>query len=53
MKEQCGKYGLPYYETAKDREQVIQRFLRDFRLIESGSPETSGLEDIEVYGGKA
>ena len=30
MKEQCRRYGLPYYETAHDREQVFQRFLRDF-----------------------
>lgn len=29
MKEQCEKYGLPYYETARDREQVFERFLRD------------------------
>lgn len=30
MKSQCEKYGLPYYETAREREQVFQRFLRDF-----------------------
>lgn len=30
MKNQCEKYGLPYYETAREREQVFQRFLRDF-----------------------
>ena len=30
MKEQCEKYGLPCYETAKDRERTILRFLRDF-----------------------
>ncbi len=33
MKEQCEKYGLPYYETAREREAAIQRFLRDFRFI--------------------
>ncbi len=32
MKEQCIKYGLPYYETAHDREQVFKRFLQDFRF---------------------
>ena len=30
IKEQCEKYHLPYYETAKERDRVIQRFLRDF-----------------------
>ena len=30
MKEQCERYGLPYYETAKNREQTIQRLLDDF-----------------------
>ena len=30
MKEQCEKLGLPYYETAHDRNRVIQRFLHDF-----------------------
>lgn len=30
MKSQCEKYGLPYYETAREREQVFQCFLRDF-----------------------
>ncbi len=30
IREQCEKYGLPYYETARDRDQVIQRFLQDF-----------------------
>ena len=32
MKAQCEKYGLPYYETAKERERAIQCFLRDFRF---------------------
>ncbi len=32
MKEQCGKYGLPYYETAKERDLAIRRFLRDFHF---------------------
>ena len=32
MREQCEKYGLPYYETAHDRDQVIRRFLRDFNF---------------------
>lgn len=30
MKSQCEKYGLPYYETAREREHVFQRFLSDF-----------------------
>ena len=29
MKEQCQKYGLTYFETAKDREQTFSRFLED------------------------
>ena len=32
MKEQCEKYGLPYYETAREREEVFQHFLRDFEI---------------------
>lgn len=32
MKEQCQKYDLPYFETAKDREQMFQRFLQDFNF---------------------
>ena len=32
MKEQCQKYGLPYYETARDREQIFRRFLQDFNF---------------------
>lgn len=28
MKEQCLKYGLQYFETALDREQVLERFLQ-------------------------
>ena len=32
MKEQCEKYGLPYYETAREREEVFQQFLRDFEI---------------------
>ena len=32
LKEQCEKYGLPYYETAREREEVFRRFLRDFDL---------------------
>ena len=32
MKAQCEKLGLPCYETARDREQVIRRFLLDFGL---------------------
>jgi len=27
MKEQCLKYGLPYFETEKDREKVFKRFI--------------------------
>ena len=32
MKSQCEKYGLPYYETAREREQVFQRFLKAFEI---------------------
>ena len=32
MKEQCEKNVLPYYETARDREQVIKQFLKDFKF---------------------
>lgn len=32
MKNQCEKYGFPYYETAREREQVFLRFLRDFNF---------------------
>ncbi len=32
IREQCKKYGLPYYETAREREQVFRQFLRDFEL---------------------
>ena len=32
MKSQCEKYGFPYYETAREREQVFLRFLRDFNF---------------------
>ena len=30
IRGQCQKWGLPYYETARDREQVFRRFLQDF-----------------------
>lgn len=30
MKEQCQTYGLRYFETAKDREQVFEEFLKIF-----------------------
>lgn len=30
IKEQCQKYGLPFFETAKNREQVFDRFFKDF-----------------------
>ena len=33
MKEQCNKLGLPYYETAKERKQVFQRFFQDFGFM--------------------
>ncbi len=28
MKEQCLEYGLPFFETARDREQIFRDFLR-------------------------
>ena len=33
IKEQCKKYGLRYYETAREREVVFQQFLHDFEVI--------------------
>ena len=36
IREQCEKYCLPYYETARDREKAFQRLLEDFGFI----PET-------------
>ena len=32
IKAQCEKLGLPYYETARDRENAFARFLHDFQL---------------------
>ena len=32
MKEQCEKYRLPYYETAREREEAFRHFLRDFEI---------------------
>ena len=32
IKEQCKRYGLPYYETAKERDLMIRRFLKDFQF---------------------
>ena len=32
MREQCETYALPFYETAHGRDQVFERFLRDFVL---------------------
>ena len=32
MKEQCEKLGIPYYETARNRDEVIEQFLKDFGL---------------------
>lgn len=34
MREQCEKYGLKYYETAHERENVIQRLIRDLGYTE-------------------
>ena len=36
MREQCERYGLPYYETARNREQVFERFLRDLESLKNG-----------------
>ena len=43
MRAQCEQYGLPFYETAKDRKQTIQRFLRDFGLISSSDISSSDM----------
>ena len=34
MKEQCEEYGLRYYETAHDREEVIKRLIKDLGFEE-------------------
>ena len=36
IREQCEKLGLPYYETAREREQAFRRFLQDFGFDENG-----------------
>ena len=33
IRKQCEKLGLPFYETAREREKTIQRFLSDFGFI--------------------
>ena len=33
IREQCKKLGLRYYETARNRDQAIQSFLKDFCFI--------------------
>ena len=33
MRQQCEKLGLPFYETAREREKTIRRFLTDFGFI--------------------
>ena len=33
IRKQCEKLGLPFYETARDREEVFRRFLKDFGFI--------------------
>ena len=32
IKEQCIKYKLPYYETAKNREEVFEQFIQLFSV---------------------
>lgn len=32
IKEQCQKYSLPYFETARDREKTFRRFLENFNF---------------------
>lgn len=33
MKAQCERYGLRYYETARNREQTFERILRNFTVL--------------------
>ena len=33
MRKQCEKLGIPFYETAKEREQVFKQFMKDFGYI--------------------
>ena len=37
IKEQCEKYGLRYYETARERELVFQQFFHDFDVASKKS----------------
>ncbi len=32
IKEQCQKYNLPYFETARDRERIFRYFLQKFKF---------------------
>lgn len=32
IKEQCEKYGIPYYETARERDRTFQQFLQNFNV---------------------
>lgn len=32
IRAQCQRYGLPYYETARDRERAVRQFLNDFHF---------------------
>lgn len=36
MREQCQKYNLPFFETARDREQIFQTFLQRINNSNSG-----------------
>lgn len=36
MKEECQKYGLPYFETAKNRDQTFCRFLQSLTERQAG-----------------
>ena len=33
LREQCIKYGLPFYETAKDRDMIFEKFISAFEEI--------------------
>lgn len=37
MKRQCEKYGLPYFETARNREQIFQCILQDLDFPSPGA----------------
>lgn len=46
MKEQCQKYGLPYFETAREREQTFRHFLQNFQGNEPGAAPARAFDSL-------